>query len=352
MSETAPVTAPEASEPVSLDQTTSEPVASTESTGVAKPARLSKAEKKALAAEKRKEHWKSKRADEKANKKRKRAEMIEKIKEAGGDPRAELPRGKDNPTYQLKRRKVTEMDFSNQKVVIDLAFDAQMNEKDIRSLVSQLTYLYGRNRVMQHPLQLYLTEFGGQLEKGLTAHNGFEHWKGVNCEKRPYIDVFPKEKLVYLSAESETTLETLNEDDIYIIGGLVDHNRLKGICHQKATDQGIRTARLPIDNFMALKTRKVLTVNQVYEILAAYAEEKDWAKAFDSIIPKRKGGSLLTAESSSKLEGESENGADENTMETDEKIQDAEKSVPALSAADVTSSSSSAPDASSSSAPL
>jgi tRNA (guanine9-N1)-methyltransferase len=246
--------------------------------------------------------------------------MIVKIKEAGGDPRAELPRGKDNPTYQLKRRKLADTDFSDQKIVIDLGFDDQMNEKDIRSLVSQLTYLYGRNRVMERPMQIYLTDFGGQTEKGLTAHNGFEHWKGVNSEKRPYIDIFPKDKLVYLSAESETTLETLNEDDIYIIGGLVDHNRLKGVCHKKATDQGIRTARLPIDNFMSLKTRKVLTVNQVYEILAAYATEKDWAKAFDSIIPKRKGGSLIEPGSSTNQTEESNDASQEKPAEEQEEI--------------------------------
>lgn len=233
--------------------------------------------------------------EQKANKKRKRAEKVAQMKEAGLDPRAELPSGKDNPIYKLKRRKLEEIEFAEQKVVIDLGFDDQMSDKDIRSLVSQLTYLYGKNMTTTHPFQLYLTSFNGNTEKALLAHNGFDHWRGVSKEHRSYIDFFPKESLVYLSSESETSLDELNDKDVYIIGGLVDHNRLKGICHKKATEQGIRTARLPIDSFMDLKARKVLTINQVYEILLAFSVEKDWAKAFDAIIPKRKGGALLDA---------------------------------------------------------
>lgn len=38
-----------------------------------------------------------------------------------------------------------------------------------------------------------------------------------------------------------------------------------------------------------MKTRQVLTVNQVFEIISNYCECKDWLKAFVSVLPKRKG---------------------------------------------------------------
>ena len=38
-----------------------------------------------------------------------------------------------------------------------------------------------------------------------------------------------------------------------------------------------------------MKTRPVLTINQVYDIICKYQECKDWLKAFTSTLPKRKG---------------------------------------------------------------
>lgn len=97
----------------------------------------------------------------------------------------------------------------------------------------------------------------------------------------------PTHKLVYLSADAQEELTTLSEDEIYVIGGIVDRNRYKVcgdasftyqshlsssrldadsqfLCQNKAEKYGIRTARLPIGTYLAnLPTRKVLTVNQV-----------------------------------------------------------------------------------------
>ena len=55
-----------------------------------------------------------------------------------------------------------------------------------------------------------------------------------------------KEKIVYLTADSPNTLTTLDEDKVYVIGGIVDRNRHVKLTFNKAEKQGISHARLPI----------------------------------------------------------------------------------------------------------
>lgn len=63
----------------------------------------------------------------------------------------------------------------------------------------------------------------------------------------------------------------------------------QNLCFNKAEASGIRSARLPIGTYLAsLKTRKVLTVNQTFEILLKWVEIRDWEQALEAVIPKRK----------------------------------------------------------------
>ncbi|KAK6005899.1 hypothetical protein QM012_007541 [Aureobasidium pullulans] len=97
---------------------------------------------------------------------------------------------------------------------------------------------------------------------------------------------------IYLSADSDYTLTELKPFSTYIIGGLVDKNREKGICAARAAAAGVKTARLPIGDYLAMASRKVLTTNHVHEIMLKWLECGDWGEAFMKVIPKRKGGQL------------------------------------------------------------
>ncbi len=104
--------------------------------------------------------------------------------------------------------------------------------------------------------------------------------------------VLPEPEVIYLTSDSPNTLDELKPHSTYIVGGLVDKNRHKGICYRTACDRGTKTAKLPIGDYMEMQSRFVLATNHVVEIMLRWLECGDWGEAFLKVIPKRKGGKL------------------------------------------------------------
>ena len=88
-------------------------------------------------------------------------------------------------------------------------------------LVVQVMYSYAANGKAAVPCRLSLTGCNGDIRAQLEKHSGFDNWL-LHKEDKFYIEVFEdrKEDLVYLTADSETVLETLDKSKIYIVGGV------------------------------------------------------------------------------------------------------------------------------------
>ena len=180
---------------------------------------------------------------------------------------------------------------SGQRIVIDLEFENLMTDNELKSISQQLAYCYGANTRAPVPAHLILSGVKGKMLERLNCQmTGIGNWL-VTLTQESYIDYFAKlakGQLVYLTADSPYEIEELETDKIYIVGGLVDRNRHKGVCFDKAQSQGIATARLPIGEYMKLASSQVMCTNHVVEILIRWLELRDWEGAFKAVIPTRK----------------------------------------------------------------
>lgn len=129
-------------------------------------------------------------------------------------------------------------------------------------------------------------------------------------------------EIIYLSSDSPDTLSTLRPYSTYIVGGLVDKNRHKGICYRTACEQGIKTAKLPIGEYLDMQSRKVLTTNHVVEIMIRYLECGDWGEAFVKVIPKRKGGKLRDKSADDEVEDGHDDGDDDDDDDVEDDVED------------------------------
>lgn len=226
--------------------------------------------------------------------------------------------------------------------ILDCDFDDLMTEAELISLGSQLTRCYSDNKSASYRAHLVVSSFGGKLKHRFETVLASNHlgWKGVKFTADDFVaaaaeadavmrgsqggqfvgaftgltnadgsgDVVygapPEESnadannqaikpsyepsIVYLTSDSPHTLDVLSPYTTYIIGGLVDKNRHKGICYKRAMSRGTPTAKLPIGEYMTMQSRSVLATNHVAEIMLRWLEYGDWAKAFLDVIPKRK----------------------------------------------------------------
>ena len=284
---------------------------------------------------KRDQEWEANRAKRKEKrrekqiekKQRKRAAHLESAPTAPTSQTSVQEIGEEKKIAEPKkstRQKCTQLPIT---LILDCGFDELMIDKELTSLGSQITRCYSDNH--RAPLQAHLaiSSFGGHLKErfdGLLAGH-HRSWKNVRFLEGDFVQAAIQAKgwmkgerggklagalakeddpaqtsgeqseageVVYLTSDSPDTLTELQPYSTYIIGGLVDRNRHKGICYKRATDRGMRTAKLPIGNYMQMTSRFVLATNHVAEIMLRWLELGDWGKAFLQVVPKRKGGVL------------------------------------------------------------
>ncbi|VDP81396.1 unnamed protein product [Echinostoma caproni] len=100
------------------------------------------------------------------------------------------------------------------------------------------------------------------------------------------LTLFNPSSIVYLC----NSTAQFSVDDVYVIGGFVDHNHHIGHCYEKAVSRAHRTARLPIaESGMVINGRHVLSTVQVFQALApVLSGSMTWAESLNTAVPPRK----------------------------------------------------------------
>ncbi|KAL8439902.1 hypothetical protein Efla_006521 [Eimeria flavescens] len=173
-------------------------------------------------------------------------------------------------------------------------------------------------------VNLCMTGVGPKIRDALKRVQCNGRWKCEVCEA-PFQQKFAEEcaagQAVYLTADADEELQLLEPDTVYIVGGIVDRNRYKGLTLKRSQERGIRAAKLPISTRLGRKLEgsKILTVNQaslhkqttrastlqtgwVVSVLIAFAELGDWTAALNKVLPPRKRAEIDSRKDNSALE--------------------------------------------------
>ena len=196
-----------------------------------------------------------------------------------------------------------------------------MSDRQISSLARQLALCHAaakraRGADGRPALTYCLASYGGRLEERMEHLQGSATWPAAR-HRHSWLDCLgvggdgggdcggggsslgaslggaasARRRLVYLSAEGEETLETIDPAAVYVIGGLVDRNQHRGLSLRRAQDAGVSTARLPLEEYVQMSVEgkgRALTVNQCYELLLLRAQGHSWEEVVRQVMPLRR----------------------------------------------------------------
>jgi len=113
----------------------------------------------------------------------------------------------------------------------------------------------------------------------------------VTVTEKSYLDLYPKQDLIYLSPDAHNTLSHFDANKIYILGGIVDKYGEEPLTLTKAKKEGIACYKLPLDRYTpgGRVGSTALTLDIVLKILLHVKNEpRGWEKALVAHMPKRK----------------------------------------------------------------
>ena len=193
---------------------------------------------------------------------------------------------------------------SNFIICFDLDYDKCMDNREIKSLISQLSLCYSLNKYNKIKINYYFTNITQELIDKLNKNNA-DKWY-VHYDKKPFYLIEElinlKKEFIYLSPDAEEELENVSEDKIYIIGGLVDRQviknrsmiRINNIKNEnfKKDEIKISAKKLPLQKYIDNLSNPILNINTVVEILSLYMDmgkdKTNWKKILEHALPKRK----------------------------------------------------------------
>uniref|UniRef100_A0A8C6XD61 tRNA methyltransferase 10 homolog C n=1 Tax=Naja naja TaxID=35670 RepID=A0A8C6XD61_NAJNA len=177
-----------------------------------------------------------------------------------------------------------------QPLVFDMDFN-DMSVREMQNTVNQMMECEGANRKAVEPFHLYycnLKEDGPYHKEFLKRYGDAWNNLFVTVTEKSYVELFPRDQIVYLTADSPNVMETFDHNKIYIIGSLVDKSIRKGVSLARAKRLKLATAHLPLERYFHWKSgAKVLTLDQMIMILITLKNTGNWKEALE-FVPKRK----------------------------------------------------------------
>lgn len=178
-------------------------------------------------------------------------------------------------------------------LVVDLSFDEHMLQRESANCAQQIVAAYHCNRRNRHPFHLHLCNARDEQATVRYLRRYMKNLGSPDClmsvHRSTYLDLFPTERIVYLTPHCDDELTEYNPESVYVIGGIVSTCHRRPLSLLKATAERLVMAKLPLDRYVRFENpgSKSLTLDQMMNVMLDLKDTGDFNAAFKH-VPRRK----------------------------------------------------------------
>jgi len=199
----------------------------------------------------------------------------------------------DSSIDHFHNTKCIQAQIFDNPLIFDMSYNQHMTAMEQNNTAKQLMLSFSDNREHDQPFPLLFCNADPESKTMRMLHKLippiYQPDFPINLTSKNYTDLFPRDKLVYLTPHCKTELTHYDSDAIYIIGALVDKSNNEPLSWAKASKEKIKMAKLPLDSYLnwGAGSGKSLTLNSMINIMLELKTSGDWKKAL-KFVPQRK----------------------------------------------------------------
>lgn len=137
-------------------------------------------------------------------------------------------------------------------LVYDFSFEETMSFQETKNTVEQMLMAHNANKIALEPFHVVWANLArdSNTRKILTRAMVNYEDKPMTFTEKHYLDLYPKEDLVWLTPNAPEVLRKYDPTKVYIIGAIVDKAGQPPVTYAKAKKEGIKAYRLPVDEYI------------------------------------------------------------------------------------------------------
>ncbi len=134
--------------------------------------------------------------------------------------------------------------------VVDGGFEyAHSRQSYFSSLAQRVFRCFTKINCFHSPAYIIISDLAHNYRKPdrPTPHENSTYFQATTDL---YIDLFDKNRLVYLTPDSPNEMTHFDHDAVYILGGIYDDENKEPLTYEKAVRQNIRHEKLPLEKYL------------------------------------------------------------------------------------------------------